>query len=125
MPKRRSIQPIPLHAGFEAGNESETPSAARRHDASVLLEGAGARPMFVRPACRTAFPLPQSVGAFAESLALRLMPEIVGAAIRPPRLLPEQIGVLANDLVQTGFGLGQNAVRIAKGGQLAAPADVH
>jgi hypothetical protein len=30
---------------------------------------------------------------------LRLMPEVVGAVIPPARLLPEQIGTLANDLV--------------------------
>jgi hypothetical protein len=34
---------------------------------------------------------------------LRLMPEIVGAAIRPTRLFPEQIGALANNLVQASY----------------------
>jgi hypothetical protein len=31
---------------------------------------------------------------------LRLMPEVVGTLFRPTRLLPQQIGALANDLVQ-------------------------
>jgi hypothetical protein len=38
--------------------------------------------MLVRLAFRTAFPLPQRVGAFAEALILRLMPEVLGAAFR-------------------------------------------
>ena len=67
--------------------------------ASALLKGARPIPMLVRLAFRTALPLPQRVGAFAEALILRLMPEIVGAAIQPTRLFPQQIGALANDLV--------------------------
>ena len=55
--------------------------------------------MLVRLAFRTALPVPQRVGAFAEALMLHLMPVVVCASIRPPRLLPEQIGTLANDLV--------------------------
>jgi hypothetical protein len=39
------------------------------------------------------------VGAFAEAFMLRLMPELVRAAIRPTRLFPKQIGALANNLV--------------------------
>jgi hypothetical protein len=58
-------------------------------------------------------------------LMLRLMPELVGAAIRTTRLLPEQIGALANDLIQTGLGLRHHAVRISEWGQLAAAADMH
>ena len=54
---------------------------------------------FARLAFRAAFPLPQCRGAFAETLMLRLMPEVVGAAIRPTRSLPKQIRALANDLV--------------------------
>ena len=58
-------------------------------------------------------------------IMLRLMPEVVGASIRPTRLLPEQIGTLANDLVQTRFGLRQHAMRISVRGQLAAAANMH
>jgi hypothetical protein len=67
--------------------------------ASALLKGARPKPMLVRLAFRTAFSLPQCVGAFAEAFMLRLVPEVVGAAIRPTRLLPKQVGALANDLV--------------------------
>jgi hypothetical protein len=76
--------------------------------------------VLVRLALRTTFPLPQCVGAFAEALMLRLMPEVGGAAIRPTRLFPEQIGALANDLVQACLGLGQHTMRISVCGQLAA-----
>jgi hypothetical protein len=72
------------------------PSVATK---SALFKGADPKPVLVRLAFRTTFPLLQCVGAFAEALMLRLMPEVVGAAIRPTRLLPEQIGALANDLV--------------------------
>jgi hypothetical protein len=41
------------------------------------------------------------------------MPEVVGAVIRPTRLLPEQIGALANDLVQARLGLGQHTMGIS------------
>ena len=55
---------------------------------------------------------------------LRLMPEIVSAAIRPTRLFPKQIRALAIDLVQASFGpLGRRAD--PRMGQLAAAADVH
>jgi hypothetical protein len=63
--------------------------------------------VLVRLAFRAAFPLAQRVDPFAEALMLRLMPELVGAAIRTTRLLPEQIGALANDLVKTCLGLRQ------------------
>ncbi len=56
---------------------------------------------------------------------LRLMPEVIGATIWPTRLLPEQIGALANDLVQTRLGLRQHAMRIPVWGQLATAADMH
>jgi len=68
-------------------------------DASALLEGACPKPVIVRLAFQTTFTLPQRVGAFTEALMLRLMPEVVGAPTRPTRLLPKQIGALANDLV--------------------------
>jgi hypothetical protein len=68
-------------------------------DPSVLLEGAYPKPVLVRLALRTALPLPQRVGAFAEALMLRLMPEVVGAVIRTTRLLPKQISALSNGLV--------------------------
>jgi hypothetical protein len=55
--------------------------------------------MLVRLAFRTALPLPQRVGAFAEAFMLRLMPEVLRASIWPTRLLPEKIGALANDFV--------------------------
>jgi hypothetical protein len=64
-------------------------------DASALLKGASLKPVFVRLAFRTALPLPQRVGASAETLMLRLKPEVVGAPIRPTGQLPEQIGALA------------------------------
>ena len=56
---------------------------------------------------------------------LRLVSEVVGAAIRPTRPLPKQIGALADDLVWARFGLRQHAMRISVGDQLAAAADVH
>ena len=65
----------------------------------ALLKGARPKPVFFRLPFRTAFPLPQRVSAFAEALMLRFMPEIVGVAIRPTGLLPEHIGMLANDLI--------------------------
>jgi hypothetical protein len=68
--------------------------------------------MLVRFAFRTALPLPQRLGAFAETLILRLMPEVLGVAFRATRLFPEQIGPLANDLVQALFRLRQHAMRI-------------
>ena len=40
-------------------------------------------------------------------------------------MLPEQIGALANDLVQARLGLGQHTMRISVWGQLAAAADMH
>src|SRR5271165_5120724 len=58
-------------------------------DASAFLKGARPVPVLVRLAFRTALPLPQRVSAFAEALILRLVPEVVGAAVRAPRLLPE------------------------------------
>ncbi len=82
-------------------------------------------PVLVRFAFRTALPLPQRVSAFAEALMLSLAPEVVGAAIRPFRLLPEQISVLANDLVQSRLGLRQHTMRISVWGQLAAAGDMH
>jgi hypothetical protein len=58
----------------------------------------------VRNQCSSALPSgqpsrSQCVGALAEALMLRLMPEFFCAAIRPTRPLPEQIGALANDLI--------------------------
>jgi hypothetical protein len=44
--------------------------------------------------------LPQRVGAFAEALMWRLVPEVVGTSIRPTRLLREQIGALTNNLAR-------------------------
>ena len=68
-------------------------------DASALLKSARPKPVLAGLAFWTALPLPQRLGAFTEALMLRLMPEVIGASIRPARLLPEQIGALANDLV--------------------------
>jgi hypothetical protein len=79
-----------------------------------------------RPPCfPDSLPAPPCVGAFAEALTPRLMPEVIGAIIRPTRLLLEQIRALANDLVQTRLRLCQRAMRISVWGQLAAAADVH
>ena len=82
-------------------------------------------PVVVRLAFRTALPLPQRVSAFAEALMLRLVPELVGAALWPPRLLPEEIGVLAIELVQTRLGFRQHTKPISVRGQLTAAADMH
>ena len=65
-------------------------------------------PVLVRLAFRTALPLPQRVSTIAKSLMLRLVPEVIGAALRPPGMLPEEIGALANELVQTRLGFGQH-----------------
>jgi hypothetical protein len=67
-------------------------------DASALLKGASPKPVLVRLVIRTALPLPQRVGAFAEALMLRLKPEVIGATIRPTGQVPGQISALANDL---------------------------
>jgi hypothetical protein len=80
-------------------------------DGSAVFKGARPKPVLVRLAFRTAFPIPQCVGPFAEALTLRLMPEVIAAIIRPTRLLPEQIRALANDLVQTRLRLRQHAMR--------------
>src|SRR5580704_2690134 len=53
------------------------------------------------------------------------MPEVIRAIIRTTRLLPEQIGTFANDLVQTRLSFRQHAMRISEWGQLASAADVH
>jgi hypothetical protein len=52
------------------------------------------------------------------------MPEVVSTSIRPTRLLPEQIGALTNNLVETRLGLRQNTKRISVWGQLTAAADM-
>src|SRR5208283_4839392 len=78
-------------AGSKCFNRLQGPSA--------LLKGARPIPIRVRLAFRTALALPQRISAFAEALMLRLAPEVVGATLRTPRLVPEKIGAVANELV--------------------------
>src|SRR5208337_183212 len=82
-------------------------------------------PVLVRLAFRAALPLPQRVSTIAESLMLRSAPEVVRDALWSPRLLPEEIGALANELVQTRLGFRQHTKRISVWGQLTAAADMH
>jgi hypothetical protein len=53
-------------------------------------------------------------------LVLRLMPEVLGAAFRTPRLLPKRMGALSHDLIEPFFGFRQHPMRISERGQLAA-----
>ena len=47
-------------------------------------------------------------------MLLRLVPEIVASPLWPTRLLPKEIGPIANELVQTLLGFRQHAMGISK-----------
>jgi hypothetical protein len=64
--------------------------------------------VLVRLAFRTDFTLQHGVGAFGGYLTPRFVPKFVGAVIGAPILLPEQIGSIANDLVQDRLGFLAN-----------------
>ena len=81
--------------------------------ASALLKGARPKPVLGRLAFRTALPLPQRVSAVAEALILRLAPEVIGPTMRPAGMLPEEIGAIANELIQPLLGLRQHTMRIS------------
>ncbi len=85
-----------------------------RFGASALFEGPDARPVLVRSALRTAFPLPERVSPLAKALMLRLMPEVLGPAAWTTRLLPERVSALPNDLIKTFLSLSQYTMRVSE-----------
>jgi len=82
-------------------------------------------PVFIGSPFRASLLLPKNVCALAQMRLMSAMPELLRATIRTTFMLPQQLGSLSNNLIQTLLCLRQHGVVVAIWFELSTPIYVH